>query len=309
MKIALIVPASSGHIFPMLSLANQLKNSEYEIIICSQLDGQEKIEAAGFNFYPIAKNVAPKGFFKSVTMNNNTGFTALFQGFNTINKKVTQTEIEDLAEFITREKPDLLIIDSLQIPAIAVSEKYEIPYFIISATLPIGFDANIPPIITPWQYDETYLNQLRNKIINYVFNKSMQFTRSKTNEYARKNNLPKFQGFVGVRNCLAYITQIPSQFYFTQKLPKNLYYTGPFVNDRIRKSASDFPWEKLNSKPIVYASLGTVLNNKPEIFKTIAAAFEGIEAQLIMSVGARISQEQIDEIPGEPLIVRFAPQL
>lgn len=309
MKIALVVPGSPGHIFPMTSLANQLKSSDREIIICSHLDGQEKIEAAGFKFYPFAKNIAPKGFFKSMTMKKSTGMKALFDAFRTMDK-VAKSEIEDIAEFITKEKPDLLIIDNLQSASIVVSEKHQIPYFIVSTSLPMGFDANIPPIAASWKYDRSLFSKVRNRITNYAFNKFLEFTRTTTNEYAKKNNIPKLEAFDGgVRNYLAYITQIPSQFDYPQKLPEKVYYSGPFVKDSVRKKTSDFPWDKLNGKPIVYASLGTVANNKPDVFKKIATAFEKIEAQLIISVGDRISQEEIDAIPGEPIIVRFAPQL
>ncbi|KST68478.1 glycosyltransferase [Mastigocoleus testarum] len=309
MKIVLVVLGGPGHIFPMLSLANQLKMSEHEIVICSHLDGKEKIEAAGFNFYPLAEILAPKGYFNSMMMNNNTGIKAMFNGLNTMDK-LRGSEIEDLTEFISKGKPDILIIDFLQTSGIAVAEKYEIPYFIISLSLPEGFDANIPPIATSWQYEQTNFSKVKNRIANYIFNKIFELASTTINEYTKKNKLSKFKGITpGVRNSLAYITQVPSQFDLTQKLPENVYYTGPFVNSLVRKNIFEFPWEKLNGKPIVYASLGTIANNKPKIFKTIASAFEGIEAQLIMSVGDLISQQEIDAIPGKPLIVRFAPQL
>lgn len=312
MKIALVVTGASGHLFPMLSLANQLKLSDprgREIIICSHLDGQEKIEAAGFKFYPFAKNIAPKGFFNSIMMKNSSGIKGLFHAFNTMNK-VAESEIEDIAEFISKEKPALLLIDNLQPASIVVSEKYQIPYFLVSTSFPMGFDANIPPIVTSWKLDPSLFSKVKNRMANYAFNKFLEFTRTTTNKYAKKNNIPKLEAFDGgKRNYLGYITQIFSQFDYPQKLPENVYYSGPFVKDSVRKKTSNFPWEKLNGKPLVYASLGTVANNKPEVFKQIAIAFENIEAQLIMSVGDRVSQEEIDAIPGEHLIVRFAPQL
>jgi zeaxanthin glucosyltransferase len=90
--------------------------------------------------------------------------------------------------------------------------------------------------------------------------------------------------------------------------PPLLHYTGPFVDARQRPSVS-FAWEQLNGRPLVYASLGTLQNGSEEIFRTIADACAEVDAQLVISLGGGLDPERLGVLSGNPLVVRYAPQL
>ena len=60
--------------------------------------------------------------------------------------------------------------------------------------------------------------------------------------------------------ALAQITQLPQCLDFPRSsFPSNFYYTGPFAN-RAARPHVDFPWDRLDGRPIIYASLGTTRN-------------------------------------------------
>jgi MGT family glycosyltransferase len=65
----------------------------------------------------------------------------------------------------------------------------------------------------------------------------------------------------------------------------------------------------LTGQPLIYASLGTIQNRLEWIFHTIAEACEGINAQLVLSLGGSGNPESFSQLPGDPLIVKYAPQL
>jgi MGT family glycosyltransferase len=46
-----------------------------------------------------------------------------------------------------------------------------------------------------------------------------------------------------------------------------------------------------------------------EIFHYIAEACVGLDAQLVISLGGSTSPESLPELPGSPLVVKYAPQL
>jgi MGT family glycosyltransferase len=91
-------------------------------------------------------------------------------------------------------------------------------------------------------------------------------------------------------------------------LPGNFYYTGPFVDESARPYV-DFPWNRLDGRPLIYASLGTAKKSQPGIFHLIAEACKGLNLQLVISLGSRGNPEDYDDLPGSPLVVVMPPQL
>jgi MGT family glycosyltransferase len=87
-----------------------------------------------------------------------------------------------------------------------------------------------------------------------------------------------------------------------------LHYTSLFVDSRQRPPV-DFPWDRLDGRPLIYASLGTIQNFSDTIFKTIAEACTGLDAQLVLSLGGGLDPARLQSLPGDPIVVRYAPQL
>ena len=108
---------------------------------------------------------------------------------------------------------------------------------------------------------------------------------------------------------LAQITQLPAALEFKVDVPAPLlHYTGPFV-DQARRSHVEFPWHRLDGRPLVYASLGTLQNGAEDIFRKIAQACVGLDLQLVISLGGGLDPASLGTLPGDPLVVRYAPQL
>jgi zeaxanthin glucosyltransferase len=61
---------------------------------------------------------------------------------------------------------------------------------------------------------------------------------------------------------------------------------------------------------MVYASMGTLGNGRPEIFRTIVSAVASQKnVQLVLAVGDQIDPEQIGSAPSNAIVVKRAPQL
>jgi MGT family glycosyltransferase len=109
---------------------------------------------------------------------------------------------------------------------------------------------------------------------------------------------------------LASITQVPRAFDFeSSHWPSQFHHTGPFHDGNGREKV-DFPWERLTGEPLIYASMGTVMNGRVEAFRTMAAALmKHKDLQLVLSVGDRVHPEQIVSAPKNAIVVQRAPQL
>lgn len=84
-------------------------------------------------------------------------------------------------------------------------------------------------------------------------------------------------------------------------------YTGPYL-DRRRESVS-FPYERLDDKPIVYASMGTLHTNQAPIYRLIAEVCRDLSVQLVVSLGKWRDPEGGLELPGDPIVTPYAPQV
>ena len=77
----------------------------------------------------------------------------------------------------------------------------------------------------------------------------------------------------------------------------------------------DFPWDQLDGRPLVFASLGTVRSGEnAATFRTIAAACAGLDVQLVLTLGQWSDEginprERLGQLKGDPLVVGFVPQL
>ena len=109
---------------------------------------------------------------------------------------------------------------------------------------------------------------------------------------------------------LAYITQLPKEFDFEHPLlPPQFHYTGPFHDGKGRHPV-DFPWDRLTGEPLIYASMGTIMNGRADVFRTIAAGVANHRGtQLVLSIGDRLDPKQIGPVPSNAIIVNQAPQL
>src|SRR4051794_23851224 len=133
---------------------------------------------------------------------------------------------------------------------------------------------------------------------------------------------------------LGQIAQQPREFEFPRRsIPEHVHFTGPW-HDPLTRPAVEFPFEKLDGRPLVYASMGTLQNRQHHIFRTIAEACAGLDAQLVLSLGGGGKPEDmalgstgVSPVargvspsaafrttatrcsPVEPIVVEFAPQL
>jgi MGT family glycosyltransferase len=105
------------------------------------------------------------------------------------------------------------------------------------------------------------------------------------------------------------ISQQPRSFeYPRRELPDWFHFTGPLTHSKARKQIY-FEWEKLNAKPMIYASLGTIQNQDLSVFKTLGKACESIDAQLVISLGGGNEAEELKELAPTVMVVSTAPQL
>lgn len=76
-----------------------------------------------------------------------------------------------------------------------------------------------------------------------------------------------------------------------------------------RQNAAAFPFERLGNQPVLYISLGTVFNNRPDFFQLCFQAFSEQPWQVVLSHGKHINPADLGSVPANFLLSPYVPQL
>lgn len=150
--------------------------------------------------------------------------------------------------------------------------------------------------------------QLRNCVGYSLVNRLAQPVWQVISQYRQKWNLSAYKHTNDIFSKVAIITRHISQFEFPRQLPPHFHFRELFHNS-IERQSVEFPFEKLNGKRLIYASMGTLQNRLDYVFRTIAEACADLDAQLVISLGGGLDPEAFPNLPGSPLVVKYAPQL
>lgn len=310
----LLCPAVTGHLNPMLPLGQELQRRGHQVTLFSTLDAQAKTIVAGLDFQALGESEFPSG--QTAQWNAKQGKLKGFAGL-----RYTFIALQQLAAMLLREAPaalttagvEALLVDQILLEGRTIAEFLNIPLITVCSALLQNEDPNhdIPPYFTSWDYNPTSSTaRLRNQHSYMMLRGLRQPIIDLIAQYRREWNLtPHHLNHDENYSQLAQICQQPAEFEFPrQHLPPHFHFTGPYANPASRESVP-FPFEKLTGQPLIYASMGTIQNRLFEVFRDIAQACMGLDAQLVISVGGAASPESLPELPGNPLVVSYAPQL
>ncbi|MFD0921705.1 macrolide family glycosyltransferase [Saccharopolyspora rosea] len=98
-------------------------------------------------------------------------------------------------------------------------------------------------------------------------------------------------------------------------LPREFQLAAETFDDRFRfigpmlGSRADQPWQPRDEHaPVLFISLGTAFNNRPEFYQRCMSAFGGTRWQVAMSVGQHVDLDDLGEIPANFDVRRSFPQ-
>ncbi len=306
----IICPAAAGHLNPMTTLGYELKRRGHRVTVLGIEDAQPKVLAAGLEFQVIGKSDFPQGATKDLftQLGNLSGFKALQYTINWI-AKGANIVLRDTPEAIKTAGIEALLVDQASPEGGTVAEYLDIPFVSVCSAIMLNREINVPPFITSWHYDPSWRGLLRNRLGYILLNRIGKSLRKVINDYRQQWNLSPYHYPNENYSQLAQLSQQPAEFEFPRKeLPSYFHFTGPYNNPASREPAP-FPYEKLTGQPLIYASMGTLQNRLLWIFQMIAEACVGLDAQLVVALGGGEAPESLPELPGNTIVVGYAPQL
>ena len=228
-----------------------------------------------------------------------------------IDAPLVSAALEHLPGKIAKTGLNALVLDTLYRFLELVPMHLRLPYAQIWPTLHFDFSGSTPLALYSWPHETSPEALARNvaglQIVREIREPMMPIARA----YAERNKLEiDWSNPAATVSKLAVITQTPKEFGFpVPHLPPQFHYAGPFQDNEGRVPVP-FPWGKLTGKPLIYASMGTLVNGQNSVYRTILEAVgEFPEMQVVLSVGRNLDPGDLEPIPSNTIVVRTAPQI
>ena len=301
----------TGHLHPLTALGRELVRRDHTVTIFQVADVGHLIHAAGLRFHRIGELDFPSGTLRILDehLSRLHGSQAMEFVFERIRQN-SQIVLRDAPRAIRSEPVDALIVDQAEFAGGSVAEYLGLPFVTAILTLPLKLHSSIPICGFPtesengvgsrgqWAASNSRLGLMQSSILALI------------NRQRRRWSLQPKTGLNACDSELAQIAQVPAGFDFPdRKMPSYFHYTGAFLDGTGREEIN-FPWSLLDSsRPLVFVSMGTLQNGIEWVFRAVAQACAEFPVQTVISLGGGLSPEVFRDLPGDPIVVRYAPQL
>jgi zeaxanthin glucosyltransferase len=297
----------------MTALARKLQSRGHEVVFIGVPDIDPVIRAADLDFVSFCEDEYPVG-----SVAKSWGRVAQLQGLDVVlytlrelTPGLIKAALEHLPGKVAETRVNGLILDMAYRPLEIVPMHLSVPYVQIWNALHYDSSGSTPLALYNWPHETSPEALARNVEGLQIFRQMRERVVPIAQAYAERNGLKIDWSNPGATvSKLAVITQTPKEFDFPiPHLPPQFHYAGPFHDNHGREPVP-FPWEQLTTKPLIYASMGTLVNGLNNVYGTILEAVgEFLAMQVVLSVGKNIDPGDLGPIAANTIVVRSAPQI
>lgn len=308
--IGIFCPNAPGHLHPMVALADALHSRKHDVTFFLLGERPPSVVTAGFDVVPVGGTLFPPDQYRAEfeRLGSLQGRAALKHTL-TIAGRAADAILQVGPTAVRAAGVTALLVDQASFPGGTVADELGVPFATVCNALLLHPDPAAPPYFTHWQPQNTMWARIRNQIAWAGLTRLYAPILTRIQNHRRRLGLPIPARMADTWSDRIQISQQPEQFEFPRRqLPTQVRFVGPLRLPGGYQPVP-FPWECLDGRPLIYASLGTLQNRVAGTFRTIAEACNGLDAQLVISTGHGIAPETLGDLPGHPVVVSYAPQL
>jgi zeaxanthin glucosyltransferase len=302
-RVAILCVPGIGHLNPAGALGRALKARGHLVTMFQVPIARARVKAADLQFKPLPSERAGAA---------GSRLSRARHRLSTLEDMQSQVirVLTGAPRTLQEEEIELIVADQLDLAASSVAEHLRLPFAAVGLIPPLHLDPSVPPCIFGWRYSTSPLAYHRNRVGNAILSALVTPAFQIVNQQRRIWNLRPFRSVNDLFLRSPTIAQMPEMLEFPRRCPPvDLFYAGPFFDGRGEHHV-EFPWERLTGQPLVYASMGTVRNGSIDIFRAIAEACARLDVQLALSLGGgELVPEALGPLPGDPIVVHYAPQV
>ncbi|MBK7050651.1 MAG: hypothetical protein IPH54_07575 [Rhodoferax sp.] len=319
-KIIFLNQPSVGHVNTLLSIASQMKDDGHSVrflvpyvkgirtgiqIFDTAIEVPHRIRRNGLDVDCLPPDLSV--IWNSLLLPFKSGHGETIHAFNMFFLAV-EHYARCVLRFVERYKPDILVSDFAFPAASLAAEIAGIPYAVIyHSGLPFRGDG-IPPFGSGLPIGDNYANsddgyvRRENQLLNRI-DKRMNAAR-------RALGLTPTEPDILRRPYSPWLNLVVSGAHMEaprNNLTDSTFFIGPCFGKRAEEAFSFDPFRSDKFK--IYVSLGTVFNNKPEVFRKIMRALDTSDYQVIISAGGAYQKLQRDRVSQNAIVYKSVPQI
>ena len=301
----ILCPPLPGHINPMSVLANALAARGHQVTFVGFPDMRDKLPH-GLAFRSFGEGRWPLGSLKPYLERlSRLGSPLTLRRLIKDLAGFAKTICTDLPGVLEDLRPDALIIDQTDSAASLVATALGVPFVTIANALPLNLEPGVPPPVLPWAYDPSPKG-IRRNLGGYRVARLIERPITKViRRHAERLGRPDIRFADETWSTLAQITQCVWGLDFPRaELPPNFHYVGPCRGPE-PKLAVALPDD---GRPLIFCSLGTLQGSRSGIFRAVASAAAGMDANLLIAHGGMLAERQVPRLAGSPLVHAYVAQ-
>jgi zeaxanthin glucosyltransferase len=305
----LVCPPGTSHVTGLTTIARELCGRGHRATVFNILDVEDLARREGVEFRALGVKDHPLGAFKAFSDRQSQlqGLEALRFGMTMARREMAML-LEEAPDAMRDAGVTALLIDQGQPAGSTLAERLNVPFVTICNALAANPDPSVPPAMLGWDLATTWAGRLRIRAAHRIFDLAATPLRNVINGYRRQWHLPPLRSIYQTSSPILQLAQQSAEFDFPRTtLPSQFHYIG--LIRRVASSNVAFPFERLDGRPLVYASLGTMTNDSKGVLRLIAEACSTLHVQLVLSLGGNGDIGSYADLPGAPIVMPFAPQL
>ena len=274
-----------GHTNPTIEVVRELTRRGHEVRYYSFEEFREKIEGAGAQFVPCDSYLPPidakvEGRLRKVSTTEMS-----VQSFRTV-ANLDPLVSTDIASW----RPDVVVTDSACFWGKLAAAKHGLPW--VCSTTTFAFN----------QQSSKYMRHSAAELADIIFG------LPRLNREIRKLRPLGYQ----VKSALDIVSNKPDDntIVYTSRTFQPCSETFDEAHYRfVGPSVRDVPPREKDGRPLVYASLGTVINDHPDFYRTLIDALRDTNADLLISCGKAFDPAQLGELPSNVRVEQYVDQM
>ncbi len=284
-KVAVFCIPAHGHTNPMLPVVRELARRGDEVRFYSFSEFQEKIERTGATFVCCDK------YLPELSMKEEEKLKKVSTTEMTIQDiRITAAMDEFLHSEFTAFRPDVIYTDSVCFWGKLNAWKYDVPMVVSTSTFAFN------------QMSSTYMKNTPKEIAGLIFGLprvSKELNKLKARGYKVKGLFALIQS----DNQTDSVVYTSKKFQpYSESFSDHYIFVGPSL-------LTDIKPDKEHNRPLVYISLGTVINDRPDFYAKCIEAFKGKNIDAVISCGRSVDIAKLGELPENIRVYDYVDQL
>ena len=269
-----------GHVNPTLPLVRELTARGHRVLYYDVEAFREKIEAAGAQFVPIDAYMPPAP--EDIDRRAGKDFASLIEMAADLTLSLNERVAQDVAE----HHPACVVGDSVCIWGKLLARRHGLPF--ICSTTTFAFN----------DQSARLMKRQPGEVLRMLLGMP-RMARKLRQLREHGHDAPDVISLIGNDTKTPTIVYTSRLFQpMAEAFGDSYAFVGPSVMQRYPRRPHD--------RPLVYVSLGTVLNNAPDFYRSALQALSGMDCDAILSIGDAVDPAALGPVPGN---VRIFPRV